>query len=421
MAKFTLCIKAIFYMKVSASQWICCQLGAREHYAIPRVLQQQNRLDRLVTDAWVESESWFNRLPKSCLPALRERFHLELSNADVSFFNNSLINFELIQKAQKSSGWHKIINRNDWFQKKTIAALEKKKFKKEEQINLFAYSYAALDIFKYAKSRGWNTILGQIDPGLLEEESIVKQRSLYPDLRSLWQPAPKEYWQNWQEECSLADKIIVNSNWSKQALENKGVASEKIEIVPLAYNPPNKNLNFIRNYPSAFSTARPLRVLFLGQVILRKGIAAILEAIELLKNEPVEFWFVGTMGITFPESIIKNDRVKIFGKVPRSTTVKYYQQADVFLFPTHSDGFGLTQLEAQAWNLPIITSEFCGSVVKNQINGLILPEVTDKAIANSILGCIKSPDKLTYWSQKSQFTLSSFSINNLSVNLQSIA
>ena len=110
---------------MSNSQWICCQLGAREHYAIPRVLQQQNRLNRLVTDAWVESQSWFNRLPKSCLPALRERFHLELANAKVSSFNNSLINFELIQKAKKSSGWQKTIDRNLWFQNRTIAALEK--------------------------------------------------------------------------------------------------------------------------------------------------------------------------------------------------------------------------------------------------------------------------------------------------------
>ncbi|MGD1919963.1 MAG: glycosyltransferase family 4 protein [Pleurocapsa sp.] len=341
---------------MSNSQWICCQLGAREHYAIPRVLQQQNRLNRLVTDAWVESQSWFNRLPKSCLPALRERFHLELANAKVSSFNNSLINFELIQKAKKSSGWQKTIDRNLWFQNRTIAALVKQNIKPDQQVNLFAYSYAALDIFKYAKSRGWNTILGQIDPGLLEEEYIVQERNRYPHLRSLWQPAPPQYWQNWQEECFLAERIMVNSHWSKQALEKKGVAPEKIKIIPLAYNSPAKDSNFIRHYPHEFSQARPLRVLFLGQVILRKGIAAILEAIELLKNEPVEFWFVGSVGITFPETIIENKQVKIFGKVSRSTTTKYYQQADIFLFPTHSDGFGLTQLEAQAWRLPIITS-----------------------------------------------------------------
>lgn len=406
---------------MSNSPWICCQLGAREHYAIPRVLQQQNKLNQLVTDAWVTSDSWFNRLPKSCLPALRERFHLELSDAKVKSFNTSLVNFEIIQKVQKSSGWHKIIRRNNWFQHKTITALEQKKFESKEPVNLFAYSYAALDILKYAKSRGWNTILGQIDPGLLEEELIAQQRNSYPDLRSLWQPAPQKYWQNWLEECSLADTIVVNSNWSKKALENKGIQSEKIKTFPLAYNYTNQNFNFIRSYPKTFSSTRPLRVLFLGQVILRKGIAAILEAIELLKNEPIEFWFVGFMGVAFPKSIINNKLVKVFGKVPRSKTAKYYQQADVFLFPTHSDGFGLTQLEAQAWNLPIITSEFCGAVVKDQINGLILPEITGKTIAKSIYNCIKNPDQLYSWSQKSKLNLSSFSMDSLAKNFKNVS
>lgn len=66
-----------------------------------------------------------------------------------------------------------------------------------------------------------------------------------------------------------------------------------------------------------------------------------------------------------------HEPVRWIGSVPRSATAMYYQLADVFLFPTLSDGFGLTQLEAQAWKLPIITSKFCGEVVKDRVNGAI--------------------------------------------------
>jgi glycosyltransferase involved in cell wall biosynthesis len=38
------------------------------------------------------------------------------------------------------------------------------------------------------------------------------------------------------------------------------------------------------------------------------------------------------------------------------------------VFPTFSDGFGLTQLEAQAWILPIITTNFCGKLVEDEQN-----------------------------------------------------
>ena len=37
--------------------WICCQLGAREHYAIPRALSRVGILEALVTDAWVPPTS----------------------------------------------------------------------------------------------------------------------------------------------------------------------------------------------------------------------------------------------------------------------------------------------------------------------------------------------------------------------------
>ena len=38
-------------------KWLCCQLGAREHYAIPRALFRIGMLGCLVTDAWVPPSS----------------------------------------------------------------------------------------------------------------------------------------------------------------------------------------------------------------------------------------------------------------------------------------------------------------------------------------------------------------------------
>ena len=51
---------AVQEMTANAMTWICCQLGAREHYAIPRALYRLGMLDYLLTDAWVPSSSLFN-------------------------------------------------------------------------------------------------------------------------------------------------------------------------------------------------------------------------------------------------------------------------------------------------------------------------------------------------------------------------
>ena len=319
-------------------------------------------------------------------------------------------------KFQSSQDWNKIIARNLWWENKVLRILKKLDTSKED-ITLFAYSYAALNLFKYAKKRGWKTVLGQIDPGIVEEKLVAQESIKYPQYQSGFSNQPFGYWQDWRKECALADQIIVNSDWSGQALEQIGIEHTKIEVAPLAYQMPKGFNQFRKKYPPRFNASRPLRVLFLGQVILRKGIAALLETIRLLENRPIEFWFVGKVAIKLPRELRKHPQIKWLGTVSRHTTSQYYQQADVFLFPTLSDGFGLTQLEAQACHLPIIASQFCGSVVKDRINGLILPSVTAEAIADTLIFCLKNPHKLALFSQASIRQLDNFSLPKLSDRL----
>ncbi|OKH53155.1 glycosyltransferase [Calothrix sp. HK-06] len=397
--------------------WICCQLGAREHYAIPRALYQAGQLTNLITDAWVPPHSQLNRLPKALLNNLRERFHSDLTEASVLSFTGSLIRFEIAQRIEKTSGWQRIIARNHWFQKQALHSLKDITPKLNSRPILFAYSYAALELFRYAKSQGWYTILGQIDPGKVEEQLVIEECSKYPAYKPTCHPAPLQYWSNWQEECLLADRIVVNSLWSNQALQQAGIPKQKIDIIPLAYQPPIAAHSFVRSYPRTFSVERPLRVLFLGQVILRKGIAALLEAAEILRGQPIEFWMVGSQSIAIPK--YSHSQIHWVGAVSRSATADYYRMADVFLFPTLSDGFGLTQLEAQAWKLPIVSSKFCGEVVKDNVNGLILQEVKGSAIAEKLQFCLNNPQRLETFSHKSTNT-SCFSLSQLNYYLQDI-
>jgi glycosyltransferase involved in cell wall biosynthesis len=395
--------------------WICCQLGAREHYAIPRALHQSGQLAQLITDAWVPPQSPLNRLPPSALRSLRDRHHPDLSSAPVQAFTSSLLQFEATQKLKKTAEWDRMIARNRWFQARTIQHLEASQCIPHP--TLFTYSYAALELLKYAKSKGWRTILGQIDPGIIEEKIVISEHAKYPDLAPHWQPVPPSYWNDWQQECELADRILVNSRWSADLLEKAGVDPEKIRIVPLVYEASSQLFN--RTYPAEFSRSRPMRVLFLGQVNLRKGMAAVLDAVRQLESLPIEFWFVGSQQITIPADLADHPQVRWVGTVPRSQTQPYYQQADVFLFPTLSDGFGLTQLEAQAWQLPLITSRFCGEVVQDQVNGVVLPEVTAGAIAAVLRDFVTTPQRLADLSQGSG-QLHQFSIDHLSEQLHVI-
>jgi glycosyltransferase involved in cell wall biosynthesis len=433
-------------------KWICCQLGAREHYAIPRALSRLGTLDWLITDAWVPPSSI---LAKISAGNLADRFHNELSNARVMAFNSSLIRFEALARARQLAEWKTIIARNQWFQRKVVnaltslpagAATKTADFRPltSDAPALLSYSYAALEPFRYAKANGWKTLLVQIDPGPEEERIVADEAARVAQLAGDWHPAPPEYWAFWREECKLADRIIVNSEWSREGLIRGGVPGEKLSIIPLAYKAPEirsqKSAAFAeapaarevggqksdvgdqqsearspRAYPPRFTRERPLRVLFLGLINLRKGVARLLEAAQILRDEPVEFWMVGPVEIANASTVAEAGRVKWFGPVTRKKAAEFYRDADVFILPTLSDGFAITQLEAQAHGLPIIASRCCGNVVENGVNGIILEEPTAACIAHAIHLWIANPDRLQKLAEPSElgnkFTLSSLAQN----------
>jgi glycosyltransferase involved in cell wall biosynthesis len=361
--------------------WTCCQLGAREHYAVPRALQLNGLLSEFITDVWIRRAG---------------RFHPDLAAAQVTAPNVAALTFELKAYATRATGWKLITERNDWFQRRAVDQL--KLLPANGTHTLFAYSYAAEQIFAFARERGWRTVLGQIDPGPAEERMLA---DLHKGGQNGWKPAPPAYWSQWRSECSLADEIIVNSAWSKDALLSEGIAPEKIRVIPLAYEPSAESGSFQRHYPDAFTHERPLRVLFLGQINLRKGVGHLFDAVKLLEREAIEFWFVGPRQIEIPAELKDNPRVRWFGVVPRSHVDSYYKLADVFMFPTLSDGFGLTQLEAQSWKLPVIASRQCGEVVNDGVNGKLLDNVSPQMIADLLHDFLKSPKSLEALSAQS--------------------
>src|SRR5436189_1004606 len=253
-------------------KWLCCQLGAREHYAIPRALFRLGLLGRLVTDAWVPPSSFLAKLSGS---RLADRFHNELRDAPVIAFNSSLVLFEALAHSRRLAEWPKVMARNCWFQRKVVSFLRSQLSTIDYQPILLSYSYTALEPFRYAKARGWKTVLVQIDPGPEEERIVAEEAARLPELAGSWHPAPPEYWAFWREEFKLADRIVVNSEWSREGLVRGGVPAEKISVIPLAYEGVGVGRHaeprLQRNYPHRFTAERPMRVLFLGLINLRKG------------------------------------------------------------------------------------------------------------------------------------------------------
>lgn len=369
------------------SSWTVCQLGAREHYAIPRALLGDGRPVHLVTDFWAGRSRW-------AIGRLAERVHPECRDDVVTDFGLSLLTFEAVSRLRRLRSWGLIEARNAWFDREAARRLERL----APGGTLFAYSYAASRTLAAARRLGMRTILGQIDPGPVEVRLVQDRRrkaGLPPE------PEPSaDYWENWRSECRLADAIVVNSSWSKSALEAEGIPADRIRIVPLAFE--GRPVERGSGPPAAdrFSRDRPLQILFLGQIVVRKGLLEIAEAIGRLADQPIVWTFVGGGDSALLDRLRGLPQTRVFGSVRRQEAGRHYREADIFLLPTHSDGFALTQLEAAAHGLPIIASKHCGDVVRHGENGLLLDAVTSEAIVDAVLSIVREPDRLAAFRER---------------------
>jgi len=364
--------------------WICSLLGRREDYAVPRALSAVGEEVLLFAEAWCPP-TW-RWTPIRSRAGLGARYHSALAAVPVVSPTWEYLGRELWWSALRLRGWDRIIERNDWFGRVAVRALhawEQSLIQSDSEVVLFSYSYTALAAFRYAKARGWATVLSQIDAGPRYEAIVQEAAREFPWSGNSHSAAPPRYWDAWREECELADRIVVNSNWTRECMVELGLPPSKLAVIPLVVDQP-KGVRVSRTFPSGFSHDRPLRVLFAGQVAMGKGIGAFLEAAAALQGEPVEFCIVGPLRIDVPTIYLQMENIRWMGQVPHGWMGACYDAADVLLFPTLCDGFGLVQLEAQTRGLPIIASRFCGEVVIDGKNGLVLNRVSAMEIATAL-------------------------------------
>lgn len=392
--------------------WFVCQIGAREHYAISRALHSEGELSALITDFWIPPGSPVGRLPGA--RRLADRYHPDLNDARVDAPNLRMLAFEATARFRKAPIWDHIIARNDLFQRQALRFLKKipPPAAADESPRVFSYSYAALEIFREAKRRGWRTVLGQIDPGPGEDALVRKLREENPAWAGAAEASPPPgYWDRWREECELADRIVVNSPWSRELLLKEGVPASKLEVIPLALD---SGLSSPDSPARARADADPIGFLFLGQAIVRKGIHDLVAAAEMLREGR---WQIDVVGPHGPLPADLPPCLHFHGAVPRSRTAAWYARSDVFLLPTHSDGFALTQLEAMAHGLPVIATPCCGEVVRDGVNGWVIPAGDPAALAERIRQISHHPAGLAAMSQAARHTAATFTLESIARSL----
>ena len=162
----------------------------------------------------------------------------------------------------------------------------------------------------------------------------------------------------------VADDLVLN--W--------GVPREATRIIPYALS---------SDWFEIESRPKPGRVLFAGTADRRKGIHYLAKAALLLSGRVADFRVAGTVQAevrNHPEAAT----LQFLGRVPRAQVRNEFASADIFVLPTLAEGSATVVYEAMAMGLPVITTRAAGSVIRNGVDGVIVPERDPEALAAAI-------------------------------------
>lgn len=200
---------------------------------------------------------------------------------------------------------------------------------------------------------------------------------------------------------ALNDSEIVcaNSTYSKNELIKLGVKDNKIitlNVPPnfVAHSSDHQTLESIRK---KFADTSTKIILFCGRIVERKGVEYLIRAIKEIKNQNVHLIIAGGGDLVdslkdLTNSLDLKEKITFFGRATDKELGQLHDISDVFVCPSIIDSKGTTEYlglvipEAMESGLPVIASSVGGivDIIKNEENGLLVPQKDPTAIAKAI-------------------------------------
>ena len=237
---------------------------------------------------------------------------------------------------------------------------------------MFTFNTAGLEVLQRAKQNGLRAVTEQtIAPMRLELGLLGDEASRFPGWEASTENAgASAYCDREEEEWKSADLILCGSEFVRDGIAQCGGPVEKCVVIPYGVDVSSRDLTADLRLPT--SSPHALRVLTVGSVGLRKGSPYVLEAARQLKGR-AQFRMVGGIGVTREAEVQLREHLELTGPVPRSEIARHFAWADVFLLPSLCEGSATVTYEALAYGLPVICTPNTGSVVRDGVEGFIVP------------------------------------------------
>jgi glycosyltransferase involved in cell wall biosynthesis len=238
--------------------------------------------------------------------------------------------------------------------------------------------------------------LAFVSPVLLNKPSVVTVYDLsfvhYPQVLT---PARRLYLRLFTRlSCQRARRVIAISHSTAQdVIRTLGIPADKVDVAAPGYDP-QRFQPLPPQTVAAFRAEKGLPErfwLFMGTLEPRKNLVTLLEAYATLPpTERLPLLLGGGKGWLYEDIFATierhglQDTVRWLGYLPAQELPLWYNSAEVFVFPSVFEGFGLPVLEAMACGTPVIVSDASSLPEVAGTAGLILPPRDTTAWASAL-------------------------------------
>ena len=197
-------------------------------------------------------------------------------------------------------------------------------------------------------------------------------------------------------------EVIVNSNYMKRELQSLfGLPFEKINVIPNGininmFNGVEKDYDFRRKY----ALDNEKIILFMGRLVYEKGVQHLISAMPkiLAGYHDAKLVIAGKGGMLDElraqvNSLGISNKVYFTGYMDSKQVCKMYKCADVSVFPSTYEPFGIVALEAMLSGTPVVVSDIGGlnEIVEHGVDGMKSYAGNPNSLADSILALLYNP------------------------------
>lgn len=178
------------------------------------------------------------------------------------------------------------------------------------------------------------------------------------------------------------------------------------QYMPTVALPVVANSVVVDNMAQTAAVHEPPVILFIGEMLERKGIVILLDALDLLDQRGVTGYDLRVVGDNRPGlDPLKDEMVALItkrgradsmtGPLERAEVYRHLSESDIYVFPTYTEGQPFTVIEALAAGVPIVASDIqaISNMIEDGKNGRLIPVTDTPGFADAIEELLADPDR----------------------------